>query len=118
VEDYDGNVLEYAEGSFFETGMMTLIEEFEGVDIQVFPNPTNGTLKLRCQTPVTRHVSRVTSIGLFSVDGRLVKLIELDQVSGIFEKEVDISDLPQGLYFIKMQVGKEMVVRKLVVGGW
>jgi hypothetical protein len=121
VEDYDANVIEFAEGSFFETGMAVGVIEHTGSEILVFPNPTDGILKIRCRMPdagcqnlVTRHASRVTSIGLYSIDGRMVKEIDYDQVSGMLEKEIDISDLQQGLYFLKIESGDEVLINKVL----
>ena len=36
------------------------------------------------------------------------------QGPGVYEKSYDLSDLPEGVYFIRLQAGDEVMMRKVV----
>jgi photosystem II stability/assembly factor-like uncharacterized protein len=63
-------------------------------DITVFPNPTSGAVIIRCQIPDPR----CQIIELFDIAGKLVKRW---QMQGL-EMRLDIGDLPDGIYCLKM----------------
>lgn len=80
--------------------------------VLLFPNPTSGPLHLR----VTRHALRVTSMDLYSISGmRIERLIEEEISPGTYEMDVDVSDLPAGIYFVRVLMGNQVVTKKLVV---
>jgi len=119
VEDYDGNVIEYAEGSFFETGMGVWVEEYSKMDIEVYPNPCANATRLRymIHDPSTTlgTGSRYLICDLYSVTGkRIRRLIEDEASPGIHEMEIDVSDLPAGVYFLRIQAGDEVLMKKVV----
>jgi hypothetical protein len=91
------------------------------VNLSLFPNPASDFVKIRFTThdsrftnQVTGHGSQVTCIQLRSLDGKQVYTTQTLEE----EIELSVSNLPAGEYFVKVQVGKEAVVKKLVVGGW
>ncbi|MEA3477390.1 MAG: aryl-sulfate sulfotransferase [Bacteroidota bacterium] len=111
VEDFDGNIIEFAEGSFFTTGMAIGMVEHPKKNMQVYPNPCSGVLHLR----VTRYALRVTSIDLFEISGRKIRRLDEEmQGPGVYEKSYDLSDLPEGVYFIRLQAGDELMMKKIV----
>lgn len=71
--------------------------------VSIYPNPTNGWVYLQTKTPV--------NISVFSTDGRL-----LSQQENTLE--IDLKNLPQGLYWLRfsdkngMTVGTVSVVRE------
>jgi hypothetical protein len=82
------------------------IEEQETIETQfnVYPNPTNGVLVVE-----TRHAS-----SLPAATYRIINLMGQNVQTGSLNAEpqqIDVSDLPQGMYFIS--VGEE--TRKFVV---
>jgi hypothetical protein len=68
----------------------------------VYPNPTNDQFKVK-------HTSHgILDITIFDHTGREVKKINADQPS------MDISDIPQGLYFIHIKFSNKTVIKQII----
>ncbi len=79
---------------------------------QISPNPCADAVRLRYLI----HDIRYLICDLYRIDGRMIRrIMEGDQLPGEHEIEVDVSDLPAGVYFIRLQAGQDIAVRKLVV---
>jgi hypothetical protein len=107
-----GTLVSWGLKVFYET--MVGIEKLAGsnIDFELFPNPCSITTKLR----VTCNASRVTSIDLYSISGTWIKRIMKEyKLAGEYETEIDVSDLPSGVYIVKMQSGNQIGVKKLIV---
>ena len=113
------------EGTLEAWGLRVFYESMVGIadgpdepntELHVYPNPSFGDLTIRYRIPVTRHASRVTSINLYSIDGRKIcEIFHGKKTSGEFEMNFDVSNLPAGVYFVRMVVGDKVAVRKLVI---
>ena len=80
--------------------------------LQCYPNPSSGALHLRYQISEIRN----QKCELFSVDGLLVKtLMDGMQQPGKHELEFDLSDLPNGLYLIRLQAGEHVQTAKIIL---
>ena len=75
------------------------IEEKQG-KAQVYPNPSTGDFTVACEG--------IQAISVFSVDGKLLKTIE---VSG---NEYRIENLPKGVYMLKIDMENGVIVNKIV----
>ena len=83
-------------------------------DLNIFPNPCAGEVRLQY---LIRDICYLIS-DLYMISGSKIReLISKKAYPGEYEMEIDVSDLPAGVYFIRLQAGNEVVVRKLVVGG-
>ncbi|MFZ4800096.1 MAG: T9SS type A sorting domain-containing protein [Bacteroidia bacterium] len=71
--------------------------------ISIFPNPTNGLVQI--QSPIT-----IQSILVFDITGKQL----LQQAPNTQTDEINISNLPQGLYQIHVQTAMGVLVKKLV----
>ena len=78
------------------------VKTFENAGIHIFPNPTTGMLQ------VTSYEFQVTSIEIFDIYGRKLSTLN-SQLSTL-----NISHLPAGLYFIKIQTENGMVTKKII----
>lgn len=97
------------------SGMEDRHSPLDGLKLHIWPNPSSGAARIRYQIPDARY----QMIKIFSIDGRKIReLVNQEILTGEHEIQIDVSDLPAGLYFVKMQLGDEIAVRKLVVGGW
>jgi fibronectin type 3 domain-containing protein len=83
--------------------------------INIYPNPTTGELK------VTSNGLRVTSVEIFDMMGRVQKAEgrkqngeKLPLQNGEDWGEVNISHLPNGVYFLKITTETGVVTRKVV----
>jgi len=96
-----------------------IMENSSDQSLIVYPNPCSIKTNLRFTSPACRQagrVSRLTTIDLYTIDGRKIRsLMEKEQLPGNLEIEIDVSDLPSGVYFIRMHVENEIATKKLVV---
>jgi hypothetical protein len=84
------------------------IDEFTDASaaFTVFPNPATDKITLQCSSN-----KKIDKIELMDIQGRLIQA----QSSGNrTEKEIDISMLTKGMYFIKITSGKDVVYKKVV----
>lgn len=75
------------------------IQEVDGGMITVYPNPTSGRIKV-----ATDDVLR---IDVYNVNGQLIKTV-------VKESVIDISNLPSGIYTLKVETTKAMNVYKVI----
>lgn len=81
-------------------------------EVKVYPNPCSSATRLRYQI----NDKGLTICDLYSISGaKIEKLIDNLVKPGTYELEIDVSQLPAGVYYIRIQAGKELVVRKLIV---
>ena len=78
-------------------------------DLNIYPNPSKGKVFIEMKNP-DRAAALVE---VLSVDGRLFYAQKLDTSFGVHE--LDLTDLTEGIYMIKIQTDKSQVVRKLVI---
>jgi gingipain R len=87
-------------------GAISIINEHDGTQtIQIFPNPTDGQLK------ITNSELGITNVKIFDVFGRTVVGTNLCVRP---ETTIDISNLSTGVYFIHIQTEEGIVTRKVV----
>lgn len=84
---------------------------------KIYPNPTKGKFKIWYE--LSGEAERVR-IMIKDSSGRTIKEVEGGKEAGVNEKEEEINNLANGVYFVKMRVyrkdGKEdVVVKKLVI---
>jgi hypothetical protein len=78
---------------------------------QIYPNPCAGAVKIRCRIPD----AGCQTLGIFSIDGRKIrKLVHKEVNPGACEIEIDLSDLPEGLYFVRSQLNNHTTTQKLI----
>ncbi|MCL1850429.1 MAG: leucine-rich repeat protein [Bacteroidetes bacterium] len=86
------------------TGITTL----EIPAINIYPNPTTGEFK------VQNLKFKIQSVEIFDVYGRLQSHSSLVTRHENGEAVMDISELPAGIYFVKITTEKGVVMRKVV----
>lgn len=103
-----------------------LSENEPKVQLRIYPNPAQDIVN--CQLPVP---STSTKLGINSAEGSIVNFpfctvgiydIHGKLVEVLFEGKkshqrltFDVSDLPSGLYIVRLQAGSEVVMKKLTV---
>ncbi len=93
--------------------------EKDGV-IMMYPNPCTEAVRLRylIHDPSTSlgTGSRYLIFDLYEISGRKIReLVNEEMAAGTHEMEVDVSDLPAGIYILKIHTGSDIMSRKLVV---
>ena len=93
----------------------TSTPELEGnrlLACDIYPNPSAGATHLRYMI----HDIGYLRSDLYTISGEKIReLINRCVSPGAYEMEIDVSDLPAGIYLLKLQLGSYVVVRKLVV---
>jgi hypothetical protein len=83
------------------TGILSILE----ADIRIYPNPTNGRIKISSNT-----FNEECLLQIFNMSGSLVKseMIKLNQ-------HIDISALPDGIYSMRIGHEKGYIIKKIVL---
>ncbi len=90
--DYDG------EFKFSEV----ISVDVEHIDVEVFPNPTPGDIQIRISTKEKADIRITNSLGM------VVKEIQLAN------EYINISELPNGIYFISISTSGETIVKRII----
>ena len=73
-------------------------------NIKVYPNPVYNILTLESNT------NEISPIRIFDISGKLVMTAN---ITG-FQKEIDVSTLPQSVYFIQIITAEKIITQKFV----
>ena len=85
----------------------------KGIDLQVFPNPATGVVRLSYRVAQPGRVRLTLSDAL----GRVVQTV-VDQAqvpSGAFETKVNLAGLRAGVYYCTLQTGSQHLVERIAV---
>ncbi|NOX47010.1 MAG: T9SS type A sorting domain-containing protein, partial [Chlorobi bacterium] len=89
---------------FWSEHELTAIVNNPVESINIYPNPTQGKIKINVNIPLQN-----TSVRVVSVSGKLLKTISLKS-----QNEIDISDFQKGIYFLHFQTPKGYFIRKII----
>jgi phosphatidylserine/phosphatidylglycerophosphate/cardiolipin synthase-like enzyme len=79
---------------------------------QNFPNPFRGSTSIEYAIPVAQQVS----LRMYDLQGREVqKLVDQPQAAGRYRVELSVQGLANGVYFSRLQVGKVVQQRKMLL---
>lgn len=92
----------------FQTGPNSIAEEVQGAGVIIYPNPTDGSVRLSLPDSFDARQVRVTDLS-----GRVV--IDSDMSTLGNAPSLDLSGLSNGLYHVSILGEKEVVVRPVVV---
>jgi len=84
----------------------------ETVKLDIYPNPGDKVFTVKyaisCETPV--------NLSLYDATGRLVRvLVNEVQKPGSYQRILDLSELAQGVYFVRLSADNQTVVQKLIL---
>jgi hypothetical protein len=79
--------------------------------VSVFPNPNNGAFTLQIDNEFMGEVT----ITVYSEIGAPLKIIKVNKLTQLFTKGIDIENLFQGTYFIKIQSTNYDTVKKVMI---
>lgn len=93
----------YAVAGQLTTPCITKNDDIPKTDVSIYPNPATDKVKITSK-------ENIETVCLFDFQGKLVYQAETrGQV--VF---VDISDLPEGIYMFRLQVGPETISQKII----
>ncbi len=90
--------------------IITGLEEENSSLISIYPNPGPGRFNFKLQSE-----DEISEAILLDAKGTMVKLINFAAFRGKKSGEMDLGNLRDGLYFIKLDLGGSTVVKKLVI---
>lgn len=76
--------------------------------LKLFPNPTQDEFVLNYT-----GLEPLTAANLFDVQGRKIMELELENI--INGQSINVSQLPTGLYFVRLQTAQALAVKRLIV---
>ena len=89
---------------------MRLMESTCSSDVKIYPNPSSGTIHLR----YSLLAPRTSLLEVYSIQGiKLRTLLSEVQQPGEYELTFDISSLPAGIYFVNIQIGRQVEAIKI-----
>ncbi|WP_336964385.1 T9SS type A sorting domain-containing protein [Chryseobacterium contaminans] len=68
-------------------------------EVSIYPNPTNG--------PLSIDLEKNSEVKIYSTDGRILKTVQAQKGSN----DINISELPKGIYFIKTATESAKVIK-------
>jgi len=81
------------------------------LSIELYPNPSSGLTHLKYQV----NAVCITKIDLYTLSGKRVRnLVNEGKIPGEYEIEIDVSDLPAGIYILKAMMEDAVVRQKFV----
>ena len=94
-------------GSLIELGPTTSVTENASEEMisRVYPNPSTSIMNVEVETPFSSDIQ----LKIYDLSGKMVYSRQM--VSGL--ERIDISNLKNGLYFVKIQAGDAVSVTKL-----
>lgn len=78
--------------------------------IEFAPNPSNGEFSLSIDLPEVAD----TRVMIFDGNGRQIYTKEMRNFSGVYNQTVDISDQPNGIYFLIVAQGEKQFTKKIL----
>jgi hypothetical protein len=90
-----------------------------GYKLQVFPNPCSGAARLRLvisDQACPAGGGGSTILDLFTISGiKIRRLLNEVKKPGTYEMEIDVSDLPAGVYIVRLKVGGNIATSRLIL---
>lgn len=85
-------------------------ENEEGLNVNIYPNPTSGLFTLSLEADKGDVESRITNL-----QGQMIRnTITTVGSPGAFEQAIDLSELPKGVYFIKVIHNEKVFVSRIL----
>ena len=85
--------------------------ELDANNLSLYPNPSSGRFTLSFELEDKGN----TSIRVYNETGREVYSEQVKDLKGTYNKEIDISGNPQGVYFVQVPQGKKGFTRKVLL---
>jgi hypothetical protein len=99
------------DGSFQFSNVIVLRRNDEAVfTVKTFPNPAKSFLTLEIHSPVEQDAD----LFLTDTHGRVVRNDKIHTANGVDFREIQLEDLPGGVYFIEIKTGHDMTAQKFV----
>jgi hypothetical protein len=84
----------------------------QNANLQIFPNPATDKVNLS----LNLDKAGLVKLTLYNVSGQEVSTLDNSETnSGLYTREIDLADVPAGVYFLKMDIDNgNLFTRRLV----
>lgn len=79
--------------------------------VEIYPNPTHNNLNIQ----LFLENEETFNLKIFSITGQLIYKEEMTNVSGDFTKQIDLSGLHKGIYFLQLLNDKGIITKKIIL---
>jgi hypothetical protein len=93
----------------FTTWPVNAVHELNDQNINISPNPTTGAVNVEFSKPILEDMDAT----LFSVNGILLRNQRMQM--GSSSTKFDMSDLPSGVYLLRLRSGSGILTKKIVL---
>ncbi len=107
----DANNCNNSDSEVITVDLCTGIASNDSQVISLYPNPTTGMFTLNINNANTNHVV----ISIVDMQGKIVYNESDKNVSSQYNKQIDLSDLAKGIYYVKLNIGSDVQIQKLIV---
>lgn len=85
--------------------------DFNGLEIQLFPNPTTGIINIKITVPGSEKLE----LTLSDLTGRmLIKIAQEQKEQGTYLYRFDLNDYPKGMYILNLKSNKGQLTKKIL----
>jgi hypothetical protein len=91
-------------------GTVSTVPEAENSALQIFPNPIAG----KCMVAVSNDITGPVQIHVLTLMGSRVLALTDTKAATAYEKELDLSKLPNGVYIVSVTLNKLTIWKKVV----
>jgi hypothetical protein len=100
IDGYNGTTGQFCVSFTNEVG----IDENSKIDYSLYPNPTNGNVTLTAS-------ETIEGVRVLDMVGKVVKTVGIDAATQV---EIDVNDLPSGVYFVEVSAAGNQYVERLI----
>jgi PKD repeat protein len=83
----------------------------ETIDYSISPNPNNGLFDLNVKGVKSKNVN----VAVYNVVGKIVYETFGETNNGNFVKDIQLNEMPNGIYFIKVSVDNHVSTKKIII---
>lgn len=115
IAEFDSNLPEH-DGTFTSNGLSIITNLYKSAtgvaegsnltSIKLFPNPAKGVVNVLLPSN-----SGNSNVEISNTEGMVVKQLQLNNTVST----IDVSELPTGIYFVKIQMSSRTVIEKLII---
>jgi hypothetical protein len=79
-------------------------------DLGLYPNPVKGVAQLR----INSRQHGTVEVSIYDARMCLLKVVSEAKMTEVHQMELDLTLLPEGLYFVKVQLAESQIVKKII----
>lgn len=103
------SIISFPQDSISDTTTTSIVLPLKKSDFEIYPNPNSGRFLIRI-APELRHIPE--KVEIVSIQGKVIREIFGPQLSASGDMQLDLSSLPQGIYFLR---AGSLGIRKVVL---